>query len=168
MNEGSQTPEEIDVPPELAARLARGEITLAEFVGLDRRTLYAVAQVGYRLLSSGRLEEAREIYRGLVAADPYDSVFHCHLAAVLHRLGRHDEAIEEYTLALRFNVANTDALAGRGELYAERGLLPEAVADLSAVLRLDPQGARISTVRAGAILKAVKEAIARAAPPDGA
>ena len=152
----------IEVPPELAARFARGEITLAEFVGLDRPTLYAIAGLGFRLLTSGNLRGARDIYRGLVAADPFDSVFRCHLAATHHRLGEYDEALEEYTNALRFNVANVDALAGRGELYAQQGRLPEAVADLSAAVKLDPQGDRSSTVRAGAILKAVREASSRA------
>ena len=72
---------------EKALRLARGEITLAQYAGLTRRELYAVAREAYRLMCGGRLEEALTIYRGLAAADPYDSVFRCHLAASLLRTG---------------------------------------------------------------------------------
>lgn len=161
--EGTRTQREAEVPPALAARLIGGEITLAEFTGLSRRTLYAIAQVAYELLNSGKLEEARQIYRGLVAADPFDSVFHCHLAAAHHRLGDVDAAIGEYTEALRFNVANADALAGRGELYLQRDRITEAIMDLRAAIRLDPDGKKATTARARAIVLALKEAAAKAA-----
>lgn len=156
-------PVESDVPPALAARLVEGEITLAEFVGLSRPTLYAIARLGYQLLVSGKPEQAREIYSGLVAADPYDSVFHCHLAAAHQRLGEIDEAFEEYSAALRYNIANAEALAGRGEIYLERGQLAEAIEDLSAAVRLDPSGKRHTTLRAGAILVGIKEEAQKAA-----
>lgn len=155
-------PLEADVPPELAARLVDGEITLAEFAGLSRSTLYAIARLGYQLLESGKPEQAREIYRGLVAADPYDSVFHCHLAAAHHRLGDTDAAFEEYSKALRFNIANVEAFAGRGEIQLERGQIAEAIEDLSAAIRLDSSGTRNSTLRAGAILVGLKEAAQKA------
>ena len=74
--------------PEAAERLATGQSTLAEFVGLRREQLYEIAGVAYGLMNSGKLEEALTIYRGLVAADPFDSVFRCHLGAVELRRGR--------------------------------------------------------------------------------
>src|SRR4030095_14904457 len=70
------------LPGDLLDRLARGEVILAEVFGLDQDSLYKTANIGSGLLSSGKLSEAKQIYAGLVAADPYDSVFHCHLAAV--------------------------------------------------------------------------------------
>ena len=154
----STSKHEAHVPPELAEKLLRGEMTLGEFVGLKREVLYQIAQVGYQLLASGKHVEAKQIYLGLVAADPYDSVFHCHLACVHHRLGDLDQALNEYTEALRFNRANADALAGRGELYLTRGQLAESVTDLQAAIKLDPQGKRRPTLRARAILLTLKEA----------
>lgn len=146
------------VPPELAARLVRGEVTLAEFAGLGREELYAIARVGYQLLNGGRLEDARAVYRGLAAADPFDSVFRCHLAAAHLRLGDADEAVKEFDAALRLNVANVDALSGRGEAHLTRGRVAEAVTDLAQALRLDPEAKRPSTLRARALLLAIKEA----------
>lgn len=143
---------------ELAGRLVSGQITLAEYAGLSREQLYEIAQVGYQLMNSGKLVEAREIYRGLVASSPFDSVFHCHLAAVHLRLAATDEAIKEFDTALRFNNANVDAFAGRGEAYLNRGQLAEAIEDLSTAIELDPQAERPSTLRARALLLALKEA----------
>ncbi|HWS52566.1 MAG TPA: tetratricopeptide repeat protein [Pyrinomonadaceae bacterium] len=145
-------------PPALAARLVRGEATLAEFAGLGREELYAIARVGYQLLNGGRLEDARAVYRGLAAADPFDSVFRCHLAAAHLRLGEAEEAVKEFTAALRLNVANVDALSGRGEAHLTRGRVAEAVTDLTQALRLDPEAKRPSTLRARALLVALKEA----------
>src|SRR5262245_50025495 len=136
------------------ARLARGEIILAEVLGLDRDSLYEIAHLGFRLLSSGKLQEAKQIYTGLVAADPYDSVFHCHLGAVHHRLHETEAAYEQYTEALKFNHANIDALVGRGELQLEEGKFAGALADLKRAIEIDPSVTRPSLVRARALLHA--------------
>lgn len=149
---------EARVPPELIEKLLRGEMTLGEFVGLKRGVLYQIARVGYQMLLSGKHAEAKQIYLGLVAAAPYDSVFHCHLAAVYHRLGELDRALDEYTKALRFNRANADALAGRGELHLTQGQVAESITDLQAAVKLDPHGKRGPTLRARAILLTLKEA----------
>ena len=157
-----QTPQQQrGVSPQLAARLACGEITLAEFAGLSREQQYQIAAIGYSMMNSGKLEEARAIYRGLVAASPYDSVFHCHLAAAHLRTGEVDEALAHFDLALRYNIANVDALVGRGETFLNRGQFVEALKDLRAALELDTQARRPSTMRARAMLLALKEAAAQ-------
>ena len=154
----STSKHEAHVPPELAEKLLKGELTLGEFVGLKREVLYQIAQVGYQMLALGNHAEAKQIYLGLVAAAPYDSVFHCHLACVYHQLGDLERALDEYTEALRFNRANADALAGRGELYLRRGQVAESMIDLQAAIECDPQGKRGATIRARAILLTLKEA----------
>lgn len=137
---------------EAAERLATGQSTLADFLRLGRRQLYEIAGRAYGLMNSGKLEEARVIYRGLVAADPTDSVFHCHLGAVELRLGRAAEAAEEFDAALRYNRANVDALSGRGEARLQLGRAAEAVEDLRAAVALDSQARRPSAIRARALL----------------
>jgi tetratricopeptide (TPR) repeat protein len=154
-NEQPATAEE----QELAARLVTGQITLGEYVGLNKNDLYVIAKQAYELLESGRLEEARDLYQGLVAADPYDSVFHCHLGATLLRSGEADAAFDEFNYALQFNIANGDALVGRGEIHLQRGALKEAVADLGKAIELDPDGKRVSTARAKAALLTLKDAL---------
>jgi tetratricopeptide (TPR) repeat protein len=143
---------------EVQEKLATGQMTIAEAVGISRRQLYTIAQRGYQLLNSGKLEEARLVYAGLVAADPYDSVFHCHLGAVLFRLGQIDQAFEEYAAAIRLNIANVDALAGRGELYLLKGEVKKGIEDLRAALVNDPDGRHPSSIRARALLLSLRQA----------
>lgn len=146
---------------EVRERLLNGEMTIAGALGVSREQLYAIANRGYQLLSSGRLTEARQIYEGLVAADPFDSVFHCHLGAVLWRAGEMERAFEEFDAAIRFNLANVDARAARGELYLQRGELKKGVEDLRAALENDPQGTHPSSVRARALLLSLRRAAAK-------
>ncbi|HKR13340.1 MAG TPA: tetratricopeptide repeat protein [Pyrinomonadaceae bacterium] len=138
-----------EFPEDLPARLIRGELTLARVFGLDDDALYEIAQVGYGLFNSGNLREAKQIYSGLVAADPYDSVFHCHLAAVHHSLGELDHAFRHYTEALKLNWANVDALVGLGEIQLSRGDLAAGISSLKQAIEIDP-----SMQRARALLRA--------------
>lgn len=143
-----------EFPEDLPVRLIRGEITLARVFGLDDESLYEIARIGYGLFNSGKLREAKQIYAGLVAADPYDSVFHCHLAAVHHSLGELDDAFTHYTEALKLNRANADALVGLGEIQLSRGELAAGSSALRQAIELDRDGAKPSTQRARALLRA--------------
>jgi tetratricopeptide (TPR) repeat protein len=143
---------------EVQEKLATGQMTIAEAVGLSRRQLYAIAQRGYQLLNSGKLEEARQIYAGLVAADPFDSVFHCHLGAVLWRMGEIEKAFAEYDASIRLNIANVDARAARGELYLLKGEVKKGIEDLRAALENDPHGTHPSSLRARALLLSLRQA----------
>jgi tetratricopeptide (TPR) repeat protein len=145
-------------------QLAVGAITPAELIGLRREHLYQIARVGYQLLNAGKFTDARKVYEGLVAADPYDSVFHCHLAAVYHRLGQLDEAVSQYTEALRYNVANSEALAGRGEIYLACGEVQKGIKDLTTAVRLDTEGKRATTIRARALLFAIRQETEQSSP----
>lgn len=136
------------VPPEHIERLISGEITLAQFAGLSQSALYRIASIAYQLLEAGKAEKALPLYKGLVAASPLDSVFHCHLGATYYALKELDKAFEHYSSALRFNKANVDALAGRGELYLHRRQLLEAAADFRAAIEADPKARSRSTQRA--------------------
>lgn len=143
---------------EVQEKLITGQITIAEAVGISREQLYEIAQRGYQLLTSGKLEEARQIYAGLVAANPFDSVFHCHLGAVLWKMGETDQAFDEFNASLQFNIANVDALAGRGELYLQKGEVKKGIEDLRKALENDPKGERQSTLRARALLLSLRQA----------
>ncbi len=144
-------------------KLALGQITISEAMGISKQQLYAIAQRGFQLLNSGRLDEAGQIYAGLVAADPYDSVFRCHLGAVLWRKGEIKKACDEYDASLRYNIANVDALAGRGELYLLNGEIENAIELLRKAVELDPNGKKQSSVRARSLLFSLRNAAQKAA-----
>ncbi|WP_224369557.1 tetratricopeptide repeat protein [Hyalangium versicolor] len=146
-----------DVPPELAQKLFLGEITPGQFLGMSTERLYKLAGMGHEMFKSGQLQGARDVFEGLVAASPYDSVFHCHLAATYARLERFEEAKASYTRSLELNIANVDALVGRSELYLRERQLAEALQDIQQALKLDPQATRDTTKRARATLQMLQK-----------
>ena len=146
-------------PRDLSERLLRGELTLADVFGLDQQALYEIAAIGYDFLISGKLTEAKRVYEGLVAADPYDSVFHCHLAATHHKLGDLEDAFRHYERSLELNRANGDALVGRGEIHLMRGELLQGLSDLKCAVTLDTDLKRSSSVRAQQLLLALKRQV---------
>src|SRR6185369_13634433 len=95
--------------------------------------------------------------KGLVAASPYDSVFHCHLAACYYTRENYDLAMKHFERSLEINLSNVDALVGRGELQLRKGKIPEALADWKKAIDLDPEAKRASTKRARSNILMLKE-----------
>lgn len=143
----------------LNEKLVRGEITIADYIGLDKERQYEIAKKGYQLMETGRLEEAEEIFLGLVAADPYDSVFHSQLGAIMFRKQDYAEAFRQFDDSIRLNKANVDALAARGELYLMKQEYEAGISDLKQAVENDPEGSRQSSVRARAILLSLRDAV---------
>ena len=56
--------------------------------------------------------------------------------------GRHDDAIRDYTEALRVNPAIAFAYSARGALYDDKGERDKAFTDYSEAIRLDPNDNR--------------------------
>lgn len=150
------------ISEELGERLVMGEISPAEFLGLSQEMLYEIATRGHEMLKTGKLQDALEMFKGLVAASPYDSVFHCNLASTYAHLEKYAEAKEEYTRALELNIGNVDALVGRSELFLREGNMPAALQDIQAALKLDPEAKRENTKRARATLTILRKAEAAA------
>lgn len=146
------------IPEELGERLVLGEISPAQFLGLSQEMLYEIATRGHDLLKTGMLQDALDIFKGLVAASPYDSVFHCNLAATYAHLERFAEAKESYTRAIELNIGNVDAMVGRSEMYLREGNVPEALKDIQNALKLDPEAKRENTKRARATLTILQKA----------
>lgn len=140
-------------------KLIGGEMTISEYVGLSKQQLYEIAQKGYQLIEMGNLEAAKTIYKGLVAADPFDSVFHCQLGGIYFRQKDFENAFKEYDAAIRFNLANVDALAGRGELYLMQEKYKEGIEDLRKAVENDPQAKKQSSIRARGLLLSLRDAL---------
>jgi Tfp pilus assembly protein PilF len=83
------------------------------------------------LRESQRFDEAEEAYRWLVAFDPRNAEAHAGLAVVAHRLGKLDEAIDEYRVAVELGDGGRVAdavLAPFGTALLESGQADEAMA----------------------------------------
>jgi tetratricopeptide (TPR) repeat protein len=162
-------PSSPSLPPNsgLSQRLIAGEITPAQFLGLSPERMYALATRGHELLVRGHTQAAIDVFKGLTAASPEDSVFHCHLGAAYAQAERFPEALGAYNRSLQLNVANVDALGGRSELLLREGKVAEALADIQAALQLDPEAQRETTQRARTallLLQSMAEAADGSAP----
>ncbi len=136
----------------LIREAASGEKTWADVLGVNAGQAYNIAQLGYRLLQQGQLEDAEVIFRGLVTLNEKDPYMHLALGSVYHRQGKVDEAIAQYTEAIDLDPKLANAYANRGELHIIKQNQQDALRDLKKAIELDPQGKDPSTLRARAIL----------------
>jgi Flp pilus assembly protein TadD len=132
----------------------RGETTWAEIEGMTFEEARAIAQVGCDLAATGRLEEARIIFEGLVAGNPKDSGAQAALGTVYQKLGRNDDAVSAYDASLKADARNPVALANRGELRLKAGD-KNGFADLARAVEADPHGETSASRRAKALIKAI-------------
>jgi tetratricopeptide (TPR) repeat protein len=109
------------------------------------------------MLKSGNLQTALDIFKGLVAASPHDSVFHCNLAAVYVGMEDYEEAMKAYSRSIELNIGNVDALVGRSELYLRAGKVPEALKDIEVAIKADPEAKKDNTKRARTTLMMLKK-----------
>ncbi|MCI0669706.1 MAG: tetratricopeptide repeat protein [Myxococcaceae bacterium] len=140
--------------------VVRGEVTLAELQGLTYEQARAIAQVGCELSGAGRLEEARILFKGLVAMNPKDAGVHAALGTVYQRLGRNEEARASYDAALAQAPRNPVALANRGELRLRSGDVG-GLEDLTHAVEADPEGRTRAGSRARGLLEATSLAHAQ-------
>jgi len=126
------------------AKLARGEISVAEVAGLGAEDLAKILQLALAQLQIGKKDKAIQILRGLVALDDRNPVFHEYLGIALERDSDLEGALAEYT-------RNVEGLAGIGDrsrlseahllrsrVQALRGDRAAARQDLEAARRNDP------------------------------
>ncbi|MCA9730117.1 MAG: hypothetical protein KC729_20705 [Candidatus Eisenbacteria bacterium] len=144
-----------------------GDLTLAQLEGLSAEELYRLADIGYDLLSEGKLEDARRIFEGLYVYNPFDSYFHAALGSVYQQQGLLEESFRHYESAVQLYAEDLASWANLGEVALELAARaahdPETAANhlhqaheaFSRVLALDPAGTAPSSLRARALVAAV-------------
>lgn len=90
-------------------------------------------------LGLGRLEEAAEVARAILAEVPQDDWVRLHLAESLARQRRFPEAIAEYKRILDRRPGDTEAIARLGRCLVELRRFDEAEAVYEQALRIDPR-----------------------------
>ncbi|HEX4177189.1 MAG TPA: tetratricopeptide repeat protein, partial [Rhizomicrobium sp.] len=105
------------------------------------KDLYDQASALHR---GGRLAEAEQVYRQILAAD-FESFAAQHMLGVLAaQTGRHDEALERIAAAVKINPGDAGALVNLANVLSLKGRFAEAVAhyDRALALRPDPDALR--------------------------
>ncbi len=150
-----EAPKEVAWDPARITQFLLGHITLGELQEVGKEEQYKIAEVGYRFLTEGKLDNAKKIFEGLLALDPRDAYFNTVLASIAQQKGELDEADRLYTRALTINPFSAVAYANRGEVRLMRGNLLDAAKDLKRALEEDPQAREKATQRARGLVKVV-------------
>lgn len=150
--------------PHRLAQFVAGEITLGDLEGISKADQYKMAETGYRLLSSGKFADAKKVFLGLHALDPFDAYFLTSLGVIAVQQGEHDEGRARFDRALEINPYSAAALVGRAELLLADGELPAAAEDLAKAIASDAEGKDPTTQRASAIAANVKKLIESTQP----
>jgi tetratricopeptide (TPR) repeat protein len=160
-NAGNEIPDE---PPKAPGwnpirleQFLRGQITLGDLEGITKHEQYEMAKIGFSYLTSGKLQQARTVFEGLLALDPFDAYFHTAIGSIAQQENKLEEAEERYTRALEINPFSPIALANRGEVRITQGRLADGATDLVRALEEDPNGVQPSTLRARATIQVVRE-----------
>ena len=159
VEKGEIEPDFIDEPPNTMTeenweKFVMGDITWAQLEGMTMEEAYAIADLGYTFYEQGKYDDAQTLFEGLVISNPYDGYFHTMLGAIYAKKDMHEEAAEEYSIAIELDPENISAYVNRGELLLQHGEFEYAMDDLKAAIELDPNGEDPSGIRARALAAA--------------
>lgn len=122
--------------PKNVERYLKGELTWAQLSGISMEQAYAIAELGYNLLTQGKLDDAEKIFLGLIAVNPKDGYFQSVLGSILAKKERFKEALEAFDSAAVLNPKDAHLFLARAEVKLRLGLLKEALHDLHKVEEL--------------------------------
>ncbi len=107
---------------------------------MTRHELAEMSLFGHQLFESGRLEEARVVFEGLVGLDVADAFPHTMLGTVYLAMGRPDRAAALFDAALALDPDDLAARVYRAELRLQSSDGRRAVQTLQAVVAAGPSG----------------------------
>ena len=99
-------------------------------LALDARNAEALDNLAMARFRQGRYEEALVLYRTLAEVNPASAVTRSNLGAVLHNLGRHEEALASIEAALALEPELELAQIGRERAREALGRQPQPTKDL--------------------------------------
>ncbi len=145
--------------------IAGGTLTWAEAMGMTRQEAFGLAQSAYRFFEFGQREKGQGIMAALIELNPKVPAFHALMGAMHGRQGRETEALRSYSTAISLEPLNLSARVNRAELFLKTGAIDQALDDLIAATKADPQQKTPLGKRAWRLAKttsqALKELIAR-------
>ena len=96
------------------------------------RNLAAIA------FEEGRLEDAAEIYKRLIEAEPEEAGLYTSLAGAYGAMGNYEGALAQLEMALKLEPLNVEAYHNRAVIHERQGQPDLAIADYSTALRYAP------------------------------
>ena len=119
--------------------------------GMRAQTYHEVVEKAMHYTFTDSLVQAEQLFRQALQMDPKhsrNSLLFSNLGTVQKRMGKTDEAIESYSMALNITPYATSILLNRGALYLEKGLVDKAYLDYCNVIDLLPENKEARLFRA--------------------
>ena len=128
--------------------------TLKEGIGKVRNPLRLLMQLGQIFASAGRLQQAEQIYQGIIDKAPRFADAYASLATVKERVGDKGSARDLYRKTLKYDRKNSLALNNLAYLLADNfGEPKEALTYAMAAYRLQPGDPRVMDTLGFVLLK---------------
>jgi Tfp pilus assembly protein PilF len=97
-------------------------------------------EAGYLYYHMNRLEEAREVFEGIIPLAPKSELPHIALAVLHFGQGRHEEAERAFKAGVELKPDSAFALANYGDFLHFHHRIAEAMSALNRAIELDPNG----------------------------
>ena len=95
-----------------------------------------------KLYAAGRLDQAEDLCRQIIASRPLRADVHNILGVVLHRKGKTEEGIKSVREAVRLNTSNPNFYSNLGEMERKAGHLDAAANALQRAISIDARSAQ--------------------------
>lgn len=144
------------------------KVSPADLLGVSKKKLSRLAEIGYVKYKYGRYQEAMEIFQSLARVDSINFYYHTALGGVFQKMGRYVDSVVSYTRALRLNPKEVCPHVNRGEIYLRHKNYRKAAEDFRNAILLDPPGRNLWANRARSLVIALKRSLElkkRAASP---
>ena len=144
------------ITAEVAAAIGWQAVEKTPYDGLSRERASEMAVFGHKLFEEGRLEEARELFEGIVAAGIPEAFPHTMLGTIYLAQKSPDRALALFEAALALDGGDLAARVYRGEIRLAKGERQKAIEDLSKAAQLGPRNDPF-TDRARRLLRIARE-----------
>jgi tetratricopeptide (TPR) repeat protein len=106
-----------------------------------------------KAVDAGRLQEADNLYKQMVAKNPKQSDYHLRYAGFLRNIGQNEAAIREYQRALEIAPAQPEAMVALSQIALQILDLESAIRFSQAALKINPNSREAGLVYASACMQ---------------
>jgi thioredoxin-like negative regulator of GroEL len=122
---------------EIRSALQRGDLNLAQALGISVEEEAILAQQGYELMKDGRLLDAQRIFDGLALLNPQNSYYHTALGNIKKALDLPAEALPHLEKAVQANPNDLAALMSLADSHLRQKDKAKALPRLLQILYVD-------------------------------
>lgn len=144
---------------EIFHKFVTRKISAADLIGLPKKKLSRLAEIGYVKYKYGRYPEALQIFKTLATLDSLNTYYHTALGGVYQKLGQYVDSVISYSRALQMNPKDLCPYVNRGEIYLKHKNYRKAADDFRNAILLDPNGANLWANRARSLVIALKRSL---------